>query len=92
MYTYVDDMLNKRAPHRAAHLAYVKRFVDGGQLLAGGAWEDATGGMIVLRTSGAEETHRFVRDDPYVTAGLVTRSEVRPWLVVVGTAKEEPKP
>jgi len=26
----------------------------------------------------------FARNDPYVTNGLVTRWEVRPWAVVVG--------
>jgi uncharacterized protein YciI len=90
MYTYVDGIIEKRAPHRAAHLAYVKQYEDDGRLVAGGAWEDASGGLIVLRTDTADDVHRFARDDPYVKAGLVTRHEVRPWLVVVGTAKKEP--
>jgi uncharacterized protein YciI len=90
MYTYVDGIIEKRAPHRAAHLAYVKQYEDDGRLVAGGAWEDASGGLIVLRTATADDVHSFARDDPYVKAGLVTRHEVRPWLVVVGTAKKEP--
>lgn len=89
MYTFVEGMLTKRVPHRAAHLAYVDKFEKDGRLVAGGAWEDGSGGMIVLRT-GADDAHSFIRDDPYVTAGLVTRSEVRPWLVVLGTAKKDP--
>ncbi len=89
LYTYVEGMLAKRAPYRAAHLAYVQRYVDDGTLIAGGAWEDASGGMILLRTATADDAHRFARDDPYVAAGLITRHEVRPWLVVVGTAKKE---
>lgn len=27
---------------------------------------------------------RFAREDPYVTEGLVTRWEVREWVVVIG--------
>ena len=89
-YTYVEDMMTKRVPYRAAHLAYAQRFVDEGSFVAGGAWEDASGSMLVLRTSSADDAHNFARDDPYVKAGLVTRHEVRPWLVVAGTAKKEP--
>jgi uncharacterized protein YciI len=91
-YTYVEGILTKRAPHRAAHLAYAQRYVEDGRMVAAGAWEDASGAMILLRTATADDAHRFARDDPYVTAGLVTRHEVRPLLVVAGTAKKEPTP
>lgn len=87
-YTYVDGVVQKRAPHRAAHLAYAQRFVEDGRLVAGGAWEDGSGGMILLRMDTVDGAHEFARNDPYVHAGLVVRHEVRPWMVVVGTAKK----
>jgi uncharacterized protein YciI len=88
-YAYVEGIIEKRAPHRAAHLAHAKRYADQGRLVAGGAWEDASGAMLVFRTAAADDVHHFAQEDPYVRAGLVTRHEVRPWLVVIGTAKKD---
>jgi len=38
----------------------------------------------VIRAPARAVVEDFVRDDPYVTNGLVTRWEIRPWAVVIG--------
>jgi uncharacterized protein YciI len=57
----------------------------------GGALADpADGAVIVFRTTDASVVEDFVRKDPYVVNGLVTRWRIRPWKVVVGGEAEPP--
>ena len=81
VYEYVEDVVARRAPHRAAHLELLGRWRDEGRAVMGGALGDPPhGGLIVFR-EGAEA---FAAEDPYVAAGLVTAWTVHPWSVVIG--------
>ena len=84
-YTYVEGILEKRAPHREGHLAHAQAHIDKGQVLMGGAFADAGGAVIVFRCADAGVVNQFVKDDPYVHAGLVVDHNVREWNVVIGT-------
>ena len=80
LYDYVEDVLERRVPHRAAHLALAGRWKADGRMVMGGALGDPPhGGLLVFR-SGAEE---FAAADPYVAAGIVTAWRVEPWTVVI---------
>ncbi|HEX8204788.1 MAG TPA: YciI family protein [Solirubrobacteraceae bacterium] len=82
-YDYVEDVVEKRAPHRPAHLELVGAWVEDGRVVAGGATGDPpTGALIVFRETGDPE--EFVAIDPYVREGLVTGWRVEPWLNVTG--------
>jgi uncharacterized protein len=80
-YEYVPDMVERRAPHREGHLGLISRWHDDGRVVMAGALGDPPhGGAFVLRE--AADAERFVAEDPYVEAGLVTRWHVEPWTVV----------
>ena len=81
-YDYVEGILEKRAPHRDAHLAHAGIAKDDGRILMAGAVGDPPhGGLFVwTRREGIEA---WVDADPYVQAGLVTAHRVEPWNVVV---------
>ena len=80
-YAYVEDIAERRAPHREAHLALIGRYSDDGRIVIAGAVGDPpTGGEIVFREEA--DAHAFRGEDPYVEAGLVTRWSVEPWNVV----------
>ena len=86
-YDYVDDVVAKRAPHRAAHLALAQEWVADGRLVLGGAFADPVdGAVLVFDVDGPAAVEEFVGRDPYVAAGLVTGWKIRPWTVVVGAA------
>ena len=85
LYSFVENMVERRAPHRAEHLQVCSDFLPKG-LLLGGAFSPAEGGMLVFRTEDKAVVQDFVSKDPYVTRGLVTKSEIKEWNVVVGTA------
>jgi uncharacterized protein len=83
-YDYVEDVLERRAPHREAHLALARRWKDEGRLVAGGALGDPPhGGLLVFGVDDPAEVERFAGEDPYVANGIVTAWRVEPWNVVV---------
>ena len=82
-YDYVEDIVERRAPHRPEHLELVGKWVEDGRVVAGGATGDPpTGALIVFRETGDPE--EFVEIDPYVREGLVTGWRVEAWLNVTG--------
>jgi uncharacterized protein len=84
-YNVVDDFVARRAPYRAEHLRLAREANRRGDLLLAGALSDpADRALLVFRAPDRGVVERFVRDDPYVANGLVTRWEVRPWSVVIG--------
>ncbi|HXA27921.1 MAG TPA: YciI-like protein [Candidatus Angelobacter sp.] len=85
LYDAVPDYLERRVPHRAAHLQKVREAHARGELLLAGALADpADGAVLVFQGEDATAAERFAENDPYVLNGLITRWRVRPWTVVVG--------
>eukprot|EP00051_Salpingoeca_urceolata_P034181 m.23858 g.23858 ORF g.23858 m.23858 type:complete len:428 (-) comp7315_c0_seq1:166-1449(-) len=80
-YKYVDDVLEKRAPVRAAHFEVVAEFKARGDLVSGGPLADLSGAHIVFRS--AEAAAEFVARDPYVASGVVSHHSCSEWSVVV---------
>lgn len=85
LYDYVDGIVERRAPHREAHLAMARESHARGELLLGGALADPVDGAVLLfEADSPSVVEDFVSRDPYVQAGLVTRWRIRPWTVVIG--------
>jgi uncharacterized protein YciI len=84
-YDYVPDVLQKRAPHRDAHLALAREWLAAGKIALAGAFDPPTdGALFVFKVDSAAEVEAFVAKDPYVKNGVVTGHRVRPWNVVIG--------
>jgi uncharacterized protein len=81
-YEYVEDMAERRGPHREAHLDLIRRYhADGRIAIAGAAGDPPSTGLIAFREEA--DATAFREEDPYVEAGLVARWTVEPWTVVV---------
>ena len=82
-YDYVEDMAERRGPHREAHLARIRAEREAGRItLAGALGDPPHGAAIVFRDVSPEEIEAFAQDDPYVAAGLVTGRRIERWNVV----------
>jgi uncharacterized protein YciI len=82
-YEYVDDILERRAAHRDAHLAWVNEWRDDGKLvLAGALGNPPHGAAIVFDVDDPSEVEQFSDDDPYVIAELVTQRRIEPIALV----------
>ena len=76
-------MLERRAPHREAHLAHIARWSDDGRLAMAGALGDPpSGALFVFEVDDPAAIERFVAEDPYGQAGLVASSRIEPWNLV----------
>jgi uncharacterized protein YciI len=77
LYEYVEDILERRQPHREDHLALVARWKQDGRLVLAGALGDPPHGAIfVFPGEDASVAEQFASADPYVAAGLVTGRRV----------------
>lgn len=81
-YDYVENIVERRAPHREAHLAYARAWKDDGRIVAAGAVGDPPIGALFV-FAGDADPEAFAAEDPYVQAGLVAAHRVEPWNVVV---------
>ena len=84
LYEYGPDAVERRKPHREAHLALVRTLHAEGRIVLAGAFDPVDGALLVFKVDGPSEVEDFVKADPYVQNGLVTRWRIRPWTVVVG--------
>ena len=84
-YDYVENVVERRAPFREAHLAHARAYKDDGKIvMAGALGNPPTGAMFVFLVDDAAEIEAFVAGDPYVQNGIVTDHRVLPWTVVIG--------
>jgi hypothetical protein len=83
LYTYVENMAERRVPHREAHLAAIRAERDAGRVsMAGALGTPPTGAAIVWTGVTPEEIERFTAADPYVVNGLVTSQRIERWNIV----------
>jgi len=83
IYDFVDDIVERRAPHRARHLEKYRAWKADGRIVMGGAiGEPPFGAHIVFDVDDPRLVEEFAESDPYVLEGLVTARRVLPWAVV----------
>jgi uncharacterized protein YciI len=83
-YDYVEDVVKRRAPYRADHLALAKHWKADGRIVLGGALgTPPTGALLVFAVDDPAEVEAFVAVDPYVLNGIVTAHRVVPWTIAV---------
>lgn len=84
-YEFVENALEKRAPHREAHLAIFRKQVESGNVIIGGAVEHPpTSSLTIFRNLKAEDIEQIVQQDPYVTNGVVKNYTIKPYIAVAG--------
>ena len=86
VYYLAGDYLSRRTSFREHHLRLAREANGRGDLILAGAFSDpADRALLVFRVKDKAAIEEFIRKDPYVENGLVTRWEIRPWSVVIGT-------
>ena len=83
-YEYVSDILEKRGPFRAEHLALAEDLLNKKLLIAAGPYNPPTGAVFLFNTSDKSIINTFIEKDPYVKAKLVTNYSIKEWNVVIG--------
>ena len=85
IYHFVDDYIIRRAQFREEHLKLSKGLNEQKKLILGGAFSDPPDkALLIFHVNDKSIVEEFVKKDPYVKNGLVTKWEIRPWTVVIG--------
>ena len=83
LYTYAEDVAERRGPYREAHLAHIAAEQAAGRILMAGATGDpVSGGAIAWEGVTMQQIESFVAADPYNAAGLITGYRIDPWTLV----------
>lgn len=89
-YSLIPTYMEERGKYREEHLKLAKNYADRGLLVIGGALADpADEAILVFKTESEKEVAEFARQDPYVQNGLIAKTEIRKWSVVIGSYFEE---
>ena len=80
-YDYVDDILERRGPHRDEHLAGIRAGLEDGRIVMAGPLGDPPSGAAIVFTE-REAAEAFANADPYVANGLVPDWRVELWTLV----------
>ena len=73
------DAKEKRPLHRPAHLEHFKPLADAGHVTLAGPFLDGSGSLIVIEAESLAEAWAIVAGDPYVTQGVFSHVEVKPF-------------
>jgi len=86
-YDYVADSLEKRKPHREAHLAMINKHKKNGNVVLAGAIDNPpSGGLLIFRNLSQNDIEQLAQQDPYVINGVVEKYTIKPYMAVVGDA------
>lgn len=78
LYESAPDVMSTAPVHYPAHKARVDAFHARGDLIAVGTFADPREGSMAVFLS-REAAEDFVRDDPFVRAGVVARATIKDW-------------
>jgi len=78
---YLQDTAIVEA-HRPAHRAYLTSLLNDGKLFASGPYADGTGALIIYEADTAEQAEELLTADPFHSAGVFLRWQLRPWKVI----------
>lgn len=83
LYVYVEDIAERRGPHREEHLRRIRAEKDAGRILMAGAIGDPiNGGAMAWSGATPTEIEAFAQGDPYMAAGLIRSYRIEPWNLV----------
>ena len=80
--TYCEDVLEKRTPHRQAHLDGLATQKDQGILITVGPTKDLTKVFAIYEAEDEAKVKELVESDPYWQNGIWTQYEIKEWIQV----------
>ena len=84
-YYYVEDYMTRRAQFREEHLKLATASNKRGEMILAGAFSNPPDkALLIFHVEDKSVIEDFIKKDPYVNNGLVTKWEIREWTVVIG--------
>ncbi len=80
--SYCENVLERRTPHREAHLEGLTRQKQAGELITLGPTEDLSMVFGIYEAPDEATVRQWVEADPYWKNGIWTEYQVRAWIQV----------
>lgn len=77
--SYCEDVLEKRAPHRQAHLDGLAKQKESGVLVTIGPTKDLTNVFAIYEADSENTVRQLVETDPYWQHGIWTEYMIKEW-------------
>jgi hypothetical protein len=81
--SYCEDVINKRAPYREAHLAGLHQQKADGLLVTIGPTQDLTKVFGFYEAESEQQVRELVENDPYWQNGIWTEYAVKEWIQAI---------
>lgn len=81
--SYCPDVLEKRAPHRQAHLDGLQKQKQDGILVTIGPTQDLSKVFAIYEAPNIEAVKNLVENDPYWQQQIWTEYEVKEWIQAI---------
>ncbi len=81
--SYCADVLEKRAPHRQAHLDGLAKQKENGVLMTIGPTKDLTQCFGIYEAENESIVRHLIESDPYWQNGIWTDYEIKEWIQAV---------
>ena len=78
--SYCEDVLEKRAPYRQAHLDGLAKQKESGVLITIGPTSDVTKVFGIYEAEDEATVRRLVEEDPYWQHGIWIKYSVKEWI------------
>jgi uncharacterized protein len=82
--SYCENVVEKRAPHRDAHLAGLKQQQESGVLITLGPTQDLTQVFGIYEAENEAIVRSLIENDPYWKNGIWTDYNVKEWIQAIG--------
>lgn len=78
--SYCENVIEKRAPYREAHLAGLTQQKAAGTLITIGPTQDLTKVFGIYEADSEQQVRQAIESDPYWVNGIWTEYEVTEWI------------
>ncbi|MDG2992216.1 YciI family protein [Candidatus Synechococcus calcipolaris G9] len=80
---YCAEVLEKRGPHRQAHLDRLKQQKEDGVLVTIGPTKDLKQFFAIYDASSEDDVHTLIEGDPYWQNGIWTSYQILEWIQAI---------
>jgi uncharacterized protein len=82
--SYCENVIERRAPHREAHLAGLQQQQSDGILITLGPTQDLTKVFGIYAADSEEIVRQLIEADPYWKNGIWTEYSIKEWIQAIG--------
>jgi uncharacterized protein YciI len=84
---WVPGTPTRQQPLWDEHAAFMDRLDDQGRIILAGPYADCSRALVILEADDVDEALRLLRDDPWVSAGILVHGEAIEWTIFLDSRR-----